>query len=98
MYPLNRETLLTRLVEYRSLVSRVGHIAGDFWTDFYDSHNDNPFRPVRIILIPLCELPLVNSPNAISLCQLTSGYFRSFSLSEQCSSRQRYRSLSHPSI
>src|SRR5712691_981175 len=96
--PLNHETLPTCLAEYRSLVSHVGSIASDFWTAFYDSHNDNLLHPVRIILIPLCELPLVRSSDYLSLCQLTIGHLRSFSVSGQCSSRQRYQSLSHPSI
>jgi hypothetical protein len=96
---MNPETLLTRLAEYRNLASRVGPITGDFWTVFYESQNDNLFRPVRIVLIPLCELPLVNSSKSTSLCRLASRYFigRSFSLSEQCGSRLLYQSLSHPS-
>ena len=68
--PLNHGTLPTCLAEYRNLVNHVGVIAGDFWTVFYDSHNDNLLHPIRIILIPLCELPLVRSSDTVSLCAL----------------------------
>jgi hypothetical protein len=59
--PLNHETLLTCLAEYRRLVNHVGRFADDFWTVFYDAHYDNPFQPGRILLIPICELPMVRS-------------------------------------
>jgi hypothetical protein len=48
------------------LSSRVGDIAGDLYTVYTDYHDERLFRPLRIILIPLCELPLVRSLKSVS--------------------------------
>ena len=47
------------LAEFRRLASLVGDIAGDLLTAYTDYHDERLFRPLRIILIPLSELPLV---------------------------------------
>ncbi|KAI0288520.1 HlyB/MsbA family ABC transporter [Russula brevipes] len=47
------------IAEYHSLATRVGTRAGDFWSLYFDSHDDRLFRPLRLLMIPLCELPLI---------------------------------------
>jgi hypothetical protein len=54
------------LSEYRGLASRIGNVAGDFWTLYTDYYDGRQFRPLRMIWIPLCELPLVRSPKTVS--------------------------------
>ena len=85
--------------EFRSLAGQVGDIAGDLWTAYTDYHDERLFRPLRIILIPLCELPLVRSPKSVSSRPVELGSYRlRYSLlSEQSSSRRRYRSRLRPS-
>ncbi|KAI0297906.1 HlyB/MsbA family ABC transporter [Russula brevipes] len=47
------------VAEYHSLATRVGTRAGSFWSLYFDSYNDQLFRPLRLLLIPLNELPLI---------------------------------------
>jgi len=77
------------LAEYRSLASRVGGMAGDFWMVYTDYYDGRQFRPLGLFWIPLCELPLVRSPETVPLCKLISDYFRSFLHSEQSNSHRR---------
>jgi hypothetical protein len=77
------------LAEYRSLASRVGSVAGDFWTVYTEYHDGRQFRPLRLFWIPLGELPPVRSPETVALHRLISDYFRSFLHSEQSNSHRR---------
>ena len=53
--------LIDYLVEYRRLVDKLGDRASDFWS-IYDksfSYDAYALRPMRLIRIPLSELPQV---------------------------------------
>jgi hypothetical protein len=47
------------LPEYRSLVDRLGNRANDFWSAHADTFIDHAFQPMRLLQIPLSELPQV---------------------------------------
>jgi hypothetical protein len=77
------------LAEYRNLASRVGGMAGDFWTVYTDYYDGRQFRPLGLVWIPLCELPLVRLPETVPLYKPISDYFRSFLHSEQSNSHRQ---------
>jgi hypothetical protein len=45
--------------EYHTLSDRVGKHATDFWTSYFDTWVDGVFRPLRLLNLPLSELPEV---------------------------------------
>ena len=52
-------SLTVSYVEYRSLVERLGDRAGDFWSIYSHSFHYDDLRPMRLLKIPLGELPQV---------------------------------------
>ncbi|KAH9972436.1 P-loop containing nucleoside triphosphate hydrolase protein [Lactifluus volemus] len=51
--------------EYRTLSDRVGRHATDFWTSYFDGWSDGAFRPIRLLNLPLSELPSGQQPSSI---------------------------------
>jgi hypothetical protein len=51
--------LTVSFVEYRSLVERLGDRASDFWSMYSQSFNYDALQPMRLLKIPLGELPQV---------------------------------------
>lgn len=47
------------IVEYRSLVDRLGNRASDFWSTYIDACGDPAYQPMRLLKLPLSELPQV---------------------------------------
>ncbi|KAI0267129.1 HlyB/MsbA family ABC transporter [Gloeopeniophorella convolvens] len=45
--------------EYSTLVDRLGSRANDFWTAWGESVSDGAFRPIRLLKLPLNELPQI---------------------------------------
>ncbi|KAI0301013.1 HlyB/MsbA family ABC transporter, partial [Multifurca ochricompacta] len=46
-------------VEYRKLVDRLGNRASDFWSVYTDTRSDRVFQPMRLLRLPLNELPQI---------------------------------------
>ncbi|KAI9507419.1 HlyB/MsbA family ABC transporter [Russula earlei] len=75
--------------EYSNLVDRLGDSASDFWSAYMSRQSDRSFHPVRLLRLPLSELPqivftlrAVQQPSSIPvslaslhLMQRTSGSF-----------------------
>ena len=74
---------LSYFTEYRTLSDRVGRHATDFWTSYFDTWSDGAFRPIRLLNLPMSELPQVRVHRNIFFCtirsQVTSGHFCSSS-------------------
>jgi hypothetical protein len=83
--------------EYRNLVDRLGSRASDFWSAYADTFADRAFRPMRLLKLPLNELPQVRLRRTCSVCAQISDSLRLSLLFEQSSSHQLYRSLLLPS-
>ncbi|KAI0301012.1 HlyB/MsbA family ABC transporter [Multifurca ochricompacta] len=45
--------------EYRGLADRLGSHANDFWSTYMDAYSDRNFQPVRLLKLPLGELPQI---------------------------------------
>jgi len=45
--------------EYRNLVDRLGNCASDFWSTYIDACGDRVYQPVRLLKLPLSELPQI---------------------------------------
>ena len=58
------------LPEYRNLVDRLGNRASDFWSAHADTFADRAFRPMRLLKLPLSELPQVRSQVLFSCSNL----------------------------
>ena len=54
-----------RSVEYRNLVDRLGNRASDFWSTYIDAYNNRVIQPVRLLILPLSELPQVRPQQPI---------------------------------
>jgi hypothetical protein len=86
------------LPEYRNLVDRLGSGASDFWSAYADTLASHAFRPMRLLKLPLSELPQVRLQCTYPFCAQISDSLRLSLLFEQSSSHQLYRSLLLPSI
>ena len=52
----------TFFLEYSNLVERLGNRASDFWSAYMQNMRDRVFLPVRLLKLPLIELPQVCLP------------------------------------
>lgn len=91
-FPSMDKSYANRFVEYSNLVDRLGNRANDFWTERLHSHRSHIFQPMRLLKLPLTELPQARLPQTIFCSRRISCRFRSslpFGLS---TSPRRYRS------
>lgn len=52
-------------LEYSNLVKRLGNRASDFWSAYMHNQRDRVFRPVRLLKLPLIELPQARLPRTV---------------------------------
>jgi hypothetical protein len=57
--PLLEFNCIDLFVEYHNLVDRLGDSASDFWSAYVEAYNDRVFQPVRLLKLPMNELPQV---------------------------------------
>jgi len=79
-------------LEYTNLVERLGNRGSDFWSAYMHHQRDRDFRPVRLLKLPLVELPQARLPRTGLLLTLNLMSIRLSLRFEQSSSHHRYRS------
>lgn len=52
-------------LEYGNLVERLGNRASDFWSAYTHHQRDRTFHPVRLLKLPLVELPQARLPRTV---------------------------------